>query len=44
LKFRQEVLCIGGESRVTVRDKATGVVMTVSMEELTLMLNRSPPQ
>lgn len=44
LKFRQEVLCIGGESRITVRDKITGEVMKLTMEELAVMLNTESPQ
>lgn len=41
LKFRQEVLCIGGESMVTVRNKVTGVVSSISMQELAVRLNNS---
>lgn len=44
LKFRQEVMCIGGESRITLRDKITGEVMKLTMEELAVMLNTESPQ
>lgn len=34
LKFNQEILCVAGPTTVTVRDKLTGKVMEISMEQL----------
>lgn len=34
IKFRQEILCVGGDTTITVRNKVTGIIETLSIEEL----------
>jgi len=34
VKFNQEVLCVGKDTIVTIRNKTTGIIETVTIEQL----------
>lgn len=38
VKFNQEVLCIAGDSEITIKDKDTGNIITISIDEFSKLL------